>query len=190
MRRRAAIGVLLAVGCTRRAAPLPDYGRLPDFELIEHSGRFFRSRDLSGRVWIVDFVFTRCTTVCPRMSGAMRDLQQRLQDIRQAGLLSVSIDPEFDAPPVLASYAARFEARPERWIFLTGEKRLIRAMQESAQRHLDPDEITAHSKQFYLVDGEGYIRGVYSITRPEALGEIVADARRLVTRPERPEPGV
>jgi protein SCO1/2 len=96
---------------------------LPDFELTGQNGHAVRTADLRGKVVAIDFIYTRCPLpdVCPRLSANFATLQRRFRD--QAGanlvLLSVTVDPEFDTPPVLAEYARRWAAGPD-WLFLTG----------------------------------------------------------------------
>ncbi len=168
---------------------LPDAGQLPEFSLLTETGAPFLRRHLAGKAWIMDFIFTRCTLVCPRLTAEMRKIQQQVASLPDVGLLSISIDPEYDTPQRLLAYAALHKANTSQWRFLTGAKETIRALQVKTQRHLDPDEITAHSKQFYLLDGEGYIRGIYSMTVPGKREEVLEDLRKLLRNPARPEPG-
>jgi protein SCO1 len=97
---------------------------VPDFQLVDQKGRTFRAADLLGKVVAIDFIYTRCPLpdVCPRLSATFAMLQRYFRD--QAGdsllLLSVTVDPEFDTPPVLAEYARRWAAGSG-WRFLTGD---------------------------------------------------------------------
>lgn len=97
---------------------------LPGFQLIDHNGRTIRATDLRGKVVAIDFIYTRCPLpdVCPRLSANFAMLQRHFRD--QAGaslmLLSVTVDPEFDTPPVLTAYARRWAAGSG-WRFLTGD---------------------------------------------------------------------
>lgn len=170
-------------------AMLPDFGELPEFSLWDQNGKAFRRSDLAGGVWVLDFIFTRCTSVCPRMSQEMRKVQDRIGKLPNVGLLSVSIDPEYDKPEVLRDYARRYKA-DSRWRFLTGDREIVRAMQVKTRRHMDPAEIDFHSKQFFLVDGDGFVRGVYSIIVAGKLEELMQDVGILLRNPARPEPGV
>ena len=117
---------LLAAGAVaplvaRREAVLPraaqDLGQkgeeLGPFELVERSGRRVSHADLADRVCIVSFIFTRCQLSCPRISAVMKSLQDRLEG-SDALLVSLSVDPRHDTPEVLAEYARRFNASPER----------------------------------------------------------------------------
>jgi protein SCO1/2 len=97
---------------------------LPDFSLTDQYGRALRTADLRGKVVAIDFIYTRCPLpdVCPRLSATFALLQRRFRDSAGEGLLllSVTVDPEFDTPPVLAAYARRWAAGPA-WRFLTGD---------------------------------------------------------------------
>ena len=132
--------ILLAAGGTlawaARRAPVPARtaeqltpGSFPlgDFRLIERSGRDVTQADFRGRVWVAAFIFTRCPLSCPRISSVMKDLQQRFAGTSVL-LASISVDPDYDTPAVLNQYAQKFEARPDRWWFLTGDKAEIHAL--------------------------------------------------------------
>lgn len=101
------------------------YGPVPDFSLIERSGRRITLADLLGKVWVVNFFYTECTETCPLQSANMARLQADLSGEPDVRLVSISVDPEHDTPEVLAEYAARYRADPERWLFLTGPKDAI-----------------------------------------------------------------
>lgn len=101
------------------------YGEVPDFALTDRSGQRVTRGDLLGKVWIANFVYTECTDTCPLQSANMARLQADFAGEPDLRLVSISVDPEHDTPEVLAEYAARFRADPERWLFLTGPKDAI-----------------------------------------------------------------
>jgi cytochrome oxidase Cu insertion factor (SCO1/SenC/PrrC family) len=107
------------------SARLPVYGSVPDFSLIDQNSRPVRKADLEGKIWIADFIFTTCPDECPLMTAEMARLHSDLADVQELRLVSITVDPEHDTPAVLSRYAERFHADPERWLFLTGEKRAI-----------------------------------------------------------------
>lgn len=96
--------------------------KLPDFRLTDQSGRLVEPPDLGGKVVAIDFIYTRCPLpdVCPRLSANFATLQRRFQG-RDAMFLSVTVDPDYDTPAVLADYARRWAANPQAWRFLTGD---------------------------------------------------------------------
>ena len=101
------------------------FGTVPPFSLIERSGTPVTRDDLMGTVWIVNFFYTHCPDTCPLQTANMAQLQRDLEDIRDLRLVSITVDPDRDTPPVLKEYADRYGADTARWLFLTGEKKAI-----------------------------------------------------------------
>jgi protein SCO1/2 len=175
------------------ANSLPPLG---PFQLTERSGRAVTDRDLSGRVWVASFIFTRCKASCPKISTAMKALQGRLKDTG-VQLVSISVDPEHDTPAVLSRYAATFEADSNRWWFLTGSKdeivRLVRERFKLTLAPMDPNDPDAalmdlaHSDRLALVDRDNRVAGLFNpferregdFQEPSELGLLVARARQL-----------
>ena len=165
--------------------------RLPPFAFADQSGAPFGSAQLQDKVWVADFIFTRCQGICPVLSGRMADL---LRDLEQQGLtdtvaVSFSVDPEHDDPATLRAYAERFGADPERWLFLTGDlptiENLVRhgfqlsmAALPEEQRRTAPEPIT-HSDRFVLVDAQLRIRGYYHGSDDESLANLTRDLAAL-----------
>jgi cytochrome oxidase Cu insertion factor (SCO1/SenC/PrrC family) len=122
------LGVLGLQGQTSRYATendLPPMGTLPAFTLRERSGRTVSKEDLLGKVWVTDFIFTRCVDECPLVSQRMARLQAAFATQADFRLVSITVDPAHDTPEVLTRYAANFGADAQRWLFLTGEKTAI-----------------------------------------------------------------
>jgi cytochrome oxidase Cu insertion factor (SCO1/SenC/PrrC family) len=107
------------------SARLPVYGTVPDFGLIDQRGRAVRRADLEGKIWVASLIFTSCPDECPLMTAELAQLQSDLASIPDLRFVSISVDPERDTPALLSQYADRFNADPERWLFLTGDKRAI-----------------------------------------------------------------
>jgi len=163
------------------------FGQVPAFSLVERSGKPLSSRDLLGRPWVADFIFTRCQGICPVLSGRMADLLRRLEEqgITDTVAVSFSVDPEHDDPATLRTYAERFGADPDRWLFLTGDLpviedlvrnsfRLSLAALPEEERRTSPEPIT-HSDRFVLVDAELRIRGYYHGSDDEDLAQLERD---------------
>jgi protein SCO1 len=159
--------------------PLPVLAQLPDFSLLERSGQKLGLADLRGKVWIADFIFTRCPGPCPRMSSRMAVLQSNLRD-EGLRLVSISVDPEFDTQEVLAKYAARYQAEEERWFFVTGDKTAIHHLAKSGFLVGGVDDVTLHTTRFVLVDRQGRVRGYYSSSEEDELRKLQNDARALL----------
>jgi protein SCO1/2 len=172
----AALAVL--AGCSRPQAPVI-YGEVPAFTLTSETAATFDSRALAGKVWVADFMFTRCMGPCPRMSSRMHWLQKRTADVPDLRLVSFTIDPENDTPAVLAEYARRFRAEPGRWHFLTGPVATLQNLNRNGFKLGDIDGSMMHSTRFVLVDRRGRIRGYYRTEDGESLEPLVADIRRV-----------
>jgi protein SCO1/2/putative membrane protein len=166
------------------SSPLP----LGPFRLEERSGRRVTDADLSDRVWVAAFIFTRCPSSCPRISGVMKSLQDKLASTN-ARLVSISVDPTHDTPKVLSDYARRFGADPNRWWFLTGAKddvyRVIldqfkvpvsESSQEDRQRGA---EAVSHSARLAVVDRGNKVVGYFDSTSPDDIATLVSRARQL-----------
>ncbi len=178
------IAVFIISGC----APAPKAQKaLPDFTLtaVTVDGTSpFDLRTLRGRAWIADFVYTRCAGPCPMLTANMAGLQKNLP--KSIGLLSLTVDPDHDEPEVLALYARKFKADPQRWFFLTGEKaELIRLVRDGfllpvvENAAALPGERFAHSAKFVLIDADARVRGWYDGDDATALDKLAADARKL-----------
>jgi protein SCO1/2 len=171
-------------------APPPVLGTIPPFDLVDQGGRRFGSRELAGRVWVASFVFTRCQTVCPRITAQVARVQERTRELEPAlRLVSFSVDPDHDTPERLAEYARAHRANPRVWTFLTGPAPAVR---ETVERGLrvsmgkDPADPSpagiSHGSHLVLVDGAGRIRGYYDPEDPGAVDRVVRDAALLVNR--------
>lgn len=117
--------LLPRAGGERPLERLGNFGMVPAFVLTERSGRRVTREALQSRIWVTNFFYTRCPDVCPLQSTKMAGLQRDLADHQDVRLVSISIDPEHDTPDVLQDYAKNFGADPDRWLFLTGEKKTI-----------------------------------------------------------------
>ena len=164
----------------------PRRSRLPllfpaaQFNLVDQDGKPFSSQDLRGRPWAAAFIFTHCGSSCPIMTSAMASLQKKLPP--EVMLVSFSVDPESDTPPVLKQYAANYHADESRWRFVTGPKDAIMAvikdMKTPFQAAGDNGPIE-HSENLLLVDADGQIRGNYLSTDPEEMKRFVTDSAAL-----------
>jgi protein SCO1 len=172
----------------RRA--IAHYGTVPAFQLTNQNNQPFGTEQLSGKIWIVDFIFSTCPGPCPMMSSRMSELQKPLQN-SDVHLVSVSVDPEKDTPEVLRGYAEKLGAQPGRWEFLTGPKAAIYDLSRSGfklpvSEDSDTPGVPAHSTRAVLVDRRGSIRGYYDVTAPDTLTKLVADTNQLLR--EQPPP--
>lgn len=190
----------LALSQTRE---LEVFGDAPTFTLTDQLERPVRSDDLRGRVVVANFIYTNCPDICPLLSLRMQALQERLREEGLLGegvqLLSFTVDPGRDTPPVLRTYAERHRADPDAWRFLTGpEDELVPMIVEGFHLGVDalPPKQTAtshdgdeharsefyevmHSGRFVLIDRQWRIRAYYD-GRELDLDRVVADIRQLL----------
>ena len=156
-------------------------GEVPDFHLGSEDGRPFSRADLAGEPWVAGFIFTRCTTFCPKITARMLPLQGQVR------LVSFTVDPEGDTPEILSQYAAAHGARAPGWRFLTGRREdLYRLISEGFKLSVAPNpdpskggDLITHSDRLILVDGSFRIRGTYSSSAPEAMERLRAALKAL-----------
>jgi protein SCO1 len=147
-----------------------DFGPLPEFELTAHTGAKVTLASLRGRPLVFGALFTTCTGPCPSIAGSLRRLQDELA-ATDAVIVVVSVDPDFDTPEVLARYAERMGAKPERWLFLTGPEDAVHAFVrqglflavDRAPEEAEGDPVT-HDMRLLAVDRAGHRRGWYTGT--------------------------
>lgn len=174
--------------------PLPIIGNVADFSLTNQNGRAVSLADLQGRVWVGDIIFTRCGGPCPRMTRQMKELQDALPPRSNAQFVTLTTDADFDTPSVLKTYAARFGADTDRWMFLTGDKREVAklaidslkltALEQPPEKRTSPDDLFVHSTIFVVVDAHARLRGVFETTGEDidprkVKTEILAAVKRL-----------
>jgi protein SCO1/2 len=167
---------------------LPEVAVVPPFSFLDQEGRTVTNRDLAEQIWVSNFIFTRCTGPCPLMTSRMMELQLALQKrgVEGVQLVSVTVDPEYDQPEVLAQYAESVRANPARWRFLTGpkddvEKFVTRGMLQPLAE--EPDGMPAHSTRFVVVDGRGRIRSFQDGQDPEVVNKLLLDLGALLREP-------
>ncbi len=160
----------------------------PNFSFTAQDGNTFSSNDLKGKVWVADFIFTRCAGSCPMLSGQMRLLAQQWKGDDQLRLVTFTVDPDFDKVPIMAAYARNFGADSKQWIFLTGTKKDIyevigQGFKLSAAE--DPQGTPGfefiHTTRMVLVDGEGKIRGLYDGEDETDTQNLQRDLKYLLT---------
>lgn len=179
MRRRSwLIAALSSAACTKKSS-LPELGTIPPFEFTNQQGTPFSSSQLSGKVWVADFFFTNCPGPCPRMANQLKRVQQETLNLPQVQLVSITVDPDRDTAATLSAYAKRFEARPERWTFLTGRKDLIRNLMSESFYLGFAESMQEHSTRFVLVDQRMKIRGFYDSFAKDGIDKLIEDIREL-----------
>ena len=164
----------------------PAIGTVPDFHFATQDGKTLTRQDLLGKVWVIDFFFTRCPGPCPVMSSRLAEISKELKKAKDVRLVSLSIDPEHDTPAVLNEYAAKVGADPDRWIFLTGPKNQVEEFTTKgmlqALSNADP-ATPVHSTRFLVIDRQGRIRSARKLDEPELVQKLLMDIGNLLREP-------
>ena len=170
-----------------RHPQLPVLGQVKPFSLTDSKGQPFYSQQLENKVWIVDFFFTTCSDVCPMMSKHMASLSRSFELVPAVTLVSISVNPDYDSPEVLAKYAKKYEARRvgsatrnKNWYFLTGPYEKIKEISVGTFKLGSVEEPIFHSTYLPLVDRHGLIRGFYDGTDQEAMNKLFKDVAELL----------
>ncbi len=154
---------------------------VPDFSLTNQQGEPLALSDMAGKIWVADFIFTNCPTICPAMTQEMVRLQSEFV-ADPVYFVSFSVDPERDTPRVLSRYATTYGADDRRWHFLTGDKAEIYQLAEQgfslAAGH-NGSEIL-HSPRFVLVRADGDIHDFYDSRSGPAMLRLRRDIKTLL----------
>jgi protein SCO1/2/putative membrane protein len=175
--------VLWLTAARARAEVSPDaLYAAPKFALTNQEAKPFGDGDLKGKVWVVDFVFTRCLGPCPLMKQKMVTLAQKVES-PGVRFVSISVDPTYDTPAVLKKYAEQQAATDPRIEFLTGDARTIYELAEkgfklTARPSLD-GSVIEHDERFLLIDAQGGVRGIYHSNDPQSMEALAVDAAGL-----------
>lgn len=170
-------------------ADLPSYSIVPHFEFTDENGKKFGSYDLSGKVYIANFLFTSCQTSCPLLLKKLQTVQHRMRGvIDRAAIVSFTVDPENDTSEVLFAKAREMNANPGVWRFLRApmadtKKLLVDGFlvpvgdRQIANSVMD----IAHSDKLVLVDQQGKIRGYYA-TDTNGINHLMLDTGILINQ--------
>ncbi len=170
--------------------PLEKERWLVDFALTGASGRPVTRAELAGKILVVSFLFTSCSLTCPEVTRHMAEIQRLTATHADVRLLSLTVDPRSDTPPVLAQWGARFGADTNRWYFLTGSKTVLHGL--IAQSFLAPDDgnpfnsMPGHftgTERIAVVDRHGRTRRYFDGLRAETPAAVVAEIARLRAEP-------
>ncbi|WP_309991562.1 MULTISPECIES: SCO family protein [Dyadobacter] len=162
-----------------------DYPSIPAFSFTNQDNKAVSEQDFKDKIYVADFFFTTCPTICPVMKKNMLKVYDEIKDNPTVRILSHTIDPEHDTPAVLKTYANDLGVSNATWQFVTGDREKI---YDIGQRHY---LITAaedakspggflHSGHFVLLDKDRHIRGMYDGTTDEGTYELIRDIRTLL----------
>lgn len=169
---------------TEREYVVTDAHKIPDYTLTDQNGAVFNSKTVDSSFKVYDFVFTRCGSICPKMSTQLIRVQEAFKEDKDVVLLSLTVDPEHDTPEVLKAYAKTYNAIPGKWYFLTGEKDSIYTLGQkqfflTAKQNEDDLTDFLHSERMVLVDKNGWIRGYYNGTDEFEVDRLIIELKVL-----------
>lgn len=161
------------------------YHQVADFKFVDQDSSIITPETFEGKVYVADFFFTTCPTICPVMKTQMLRVYEAFKDNEQVALLSHTIDPVHDTVAVLRDYAERLGVASDKWHFVTGDKDdiyemgLKSYMVTAMEDEQEPGGFI-HSGAFILVDKDLHIRGMYDGTKPEQVDILIRDIQKLI----------
>ncbi|KEO74424.1 electron transporter SenC [Anditalea andensis] len=162
------------------------YHQIADFSFVNQDGDTVTNETVEGKVYVADFFFTSCPTICPVMKTEMLRVYDRFGDHPDFKILSHSIDPSYDTVPLLKDYSERLGvANADTWHFLTGDQEHVYEIGQTSYMTTameDKDEPGGflHSGAFILVDQNGHIRGIYDGTKSDQVNKLMNDIPKLL----------
>lgn len=156
-----------------------------DFSFTNQLGNTITQDDTRGKIYVTDFFFTTCGSICPKMTTQLQRVQREFKGDANFKILSHTVNPRIDTVEVMKAYADRFEADPTQWWFLTGSKADLYLMARKSYLVV-PDEQDPnfehggesdfiHTENFVLIDPDRRIRGMYDGTNPDEVSELIKD---------------
>ncbi|RYD57390.1 MAG: SCO family protein [Sphingobacteriales bacterium] len=166
--------------------------KVTDFSFTDQDGKTLTLNDVKGKVYVTEYFFTTCKGICPKMNENMTRVYNAYKGNSDFMILSHTVDPKKDTVQAMKEYSLRFEANPEQWKFLTGDKKELYDMARYSYLVSATDDTTGvdiasdfiHTDKFVLVDRDGRIRGQYDGTKPASVGALIADIGILLKEKE------
>lgn len=160
-----------------------------EFKFVNQEGDTITNEDVKGKIYVVEYFFTTCKGICPRMNENMSQVYKAFRGNESVKILSHTVDPKKDTVGAMKAYSLRFDADPDQWMFLTGDKQelydvarysyLISAVDDTSNVDIESDFI--HTDRFVLVDKDGYIRGrFYEGTDMGEVNQLIGDIKMLL----------
>lgn len=182
----ASLHLVKEMSLARRSAP-PPLLSVGEWRLTDQDAKPFGSQELAGKVYVAHFFFTRCPTICPKLTQDMKALHRQFDKVRgQVHFVSFSVDPSFDTPEMLRAYRAKNEIAANDWSFLTGTpEELQQVVIKQMKLHFGDSEDDlmniSHVAEFVLFDQNGDMRGKFS-TDPVGLAALERAAKLLIEK--------
>jgi protein SCO1/2 len=161
------------------------YHKIPDFKFLNQDSLWVSQKDMAGKIYVADFFFTTCPTICPKMKTQLLRIYDKFAEDDRVRILSHTIDPEYDGVRVLKEYAKKLNINSPRWNLVTGKKSDIYRLGEksymvTAQEDANEEGGFVHSGAFILVDKNRHVRGIYDGTKEEDVNHLIEDMTLLL----------
>jgi protein SCO1/2 len=159
------------------------------FSFTDQTGKPFGSKNLKGKIYVAEYFFTTCGTICPRMNAQMQRVHEAFKNNTRFNIVSLTVDPETDTVAQLARYAQEHKADARQWHFLTGKKEDLYRLARRSFFLLKPAEVKnqgdigsdfIHTNNFVLIDQHQQIRGYYDGTNPKEVDHLIQDIQQLL----------
>ena len=162
------------------------YHKIADFSFVNQNGKTITQKDYEGKIYVADFFFTTCGSICPKMTTNLVKVQEAIINNPKVMLLSHSVMPDVDDVVKLKQYALKNKVNDAKWNLVTGDKKEIYKMARMsylAVKQGKPDELydMVHTENFVLVDAKKQVRGFYDGTKPEEITRLIEDINFLCT---------
>ena len=160
------------------------YHTIADFSFTNQNGKTITQKDYEGKIYVADFFFTTCTSICPKMTSNLVEVQKAIRNLPDVMLLSHTVFPEVDNVAALKAYAIEKGVDDKKWNLVTGDKKEIYAMARKsylAVKMGKPDQLydMVHTENFVLVDAKKRVRGFYDGTKKEDIARLIEDINFL-----------
>lgn len=158
--------------------------RIADFSFVNQEGKTVTQEDYNGKIYVADFFFTTCQTICPIMTSNMEKVQEAIRNIPDVMILSHSVTPDIDTPEVLKAYAQKHHVDAKKWNLVTGDKKRIYEIARRSYLAVKTGSEAemydmVHTENFVLVDRQRRIRGFYDGTKESEIKRLIEDIRFL-----------
>lgn len=160
------------------------YHTIADFSFVNQNGKTITQKDYEGKIYVADFFFTTCGSICPKMTTNLFEVQKAIANNPKVMLLSHTVFPETDSVPALKAYAVKYGVNDAKWNLVTGDKKEIYTMARKSYLAVKlgrPEQLydMVHTENFVLVDAKRRVRGFYDGTKKEEIQRLIEDINFL-----------
>ena len=169
---------------TQKANSKEENFTVPSFSFTNQNNEALTNEFVEDKIWVADYFFTKCTSICPKLSFHLEKVQDAFKEDDEVKLISFTVDPERDTPATLKTYAANYHANLSHWQFVTGSKKDLYAFARKGLFIIATDgdggaDDFIHSENLVLIDKHKHIRGYYDGTSDTEVDQLIKDIKGL-----------